>query len=199
MLSLLALPKGDTDVVAKDDAGSGRRLRKRYRRAVRRSRAVTSTRDSALAVAVDDASAVEVVRRELDLHSVAEEDLDAVAPHLPGGIAERLVSVVELDSEHSIAEGFDDLALQLEFLFLAGDNGSFRSELKKEGRGRRSGHDLGRGLADRGVDGRDVDRLGALRALALFELDARTLGEALEAFTGDIAVVHEEILRALVR
>jgi hypothetical protein len=33
----------------------------------------------------------------------------------------------------------------------------------------------------------------------LFELDAGALGEALEALTGDVAVVHEKILRALFR
>src|SRR4051794_15520805 len=48
-------------------------------------------------------------------------------------------------------------------------------------------------------DGRDVGRLGALRALALLVRDARALGERLVAVTGDAAVVHEEILRALVR
>jgi len=51
----------------------------------------------------------------------------------------------------------------------------------------------------RGADGCDVDRLGALGALALLELDASALGEALEAIAGDVAVVHEEILRALLR
>src|ERR687895_274174 len=48
-------------------------------------------------------------------------------------------------------------------------------------------------------DGGDVRRLGALLALTRFELDARALGEALEAVTGDVAVVDEEILRSLVR
>src|SRR5215210_2542268 len=49
--------------------------------------------------------------------------------------------------------------------------------------------------ADRG----DVSRLGAFLALSLFELDARTLGQGLEALTGDVAVMDEEILGALVR
>jgi hypothetical protein len=49
-----------------------------------------------------------------------------------------------------------------------------------------------------GRDWGDVGRLGALLALALLELDASTFGEALEAFAGDVAVVHEEILRSFV-
>ena len=40
----------------------------------------------------------------------------------------------------------------------------------------------------------DVGRLGALRAFALLELDARAFGERLEALAGDIAVMDEEIL-----
>src|SRR3712207_9506005 len=53
---------------------------------------------------------------------------------------------------------------------------------------------LRRRLRDRG----DVCRLRTLRALAGLELDASALGQALEALTGDVAVVNEEILRALV-
>src|SRR5918996_1570547 len=45
----------------------------------------------------------------------------------------------------------------------------------------------------------DVRRFGALLALARLELDARTLDEALEAIAGDVAEVHEQILRPLVR
>src|SRR3954454_12118994 len=59
--------------------------------------------------------------------------------------------------------------------------------------------DHGPGVMPLRRDGRDVGRLGALRALALLVLDARALGERLVAVAGDAAVVHEEILRALVR
>src|SRR5215204_2612662 len=44
----------------------------------------------------------------------------------------------------------------------------------------------------------DVCRLGALGPLTRLELDACTLGEALEARAGDVAVVHEQILRPVV-
>src|SRR5437899_2318591 len=50
-------------------------------------------------------------------------------------------------------------------------------------------------LDDRG----DLDRLRALRALALLELHAHTLGERLIAVAGDAAVVNEEILRPVLR
>src|SRR5919108_1263831 len=48
-------------------------------------------------------------------------------------------------------------------------------------------------------DRSDVCRLRTFGAFALLELDARTLGEGLEPLTGDVAVMHEHILRALVR
>jgi hypothetical protein len=38
--------------------------------------------------------------------------------HLAGDVAEDLVPVVELDLEHGVREGLDDLALHLDLLFL---------------------------------------------------------------------------------
>jgi len=64
-----------------------------------------------LPVAVDDATAREVVRRQLDLDAIAGKDPDPVAPHLPGRVAERLVTVVERDLEEAVAERLDDFAL----------------------------------------------------------------------------------------
>src|SRR6185503_3293710 len=77
-----------------------------------------------LAVPVDDATSREVVRRELDLHSVAKEDADAIAPHLPRRVRKRLVAVVEGDAEHSIPQRLDDLAFHLDLLFLDGNDAS---------------------------------------------------------------------------
>src|SRR3954471_8201372 len=68
-------------------------------------------------VAVDDATAVEVVRRKLDLDLVAGVDPDAEAAHLARGVPEGLVAVFELDLEQSVGEGLDDLAVQLDLLF----------------------------------------------------------------------------------
>src|SRR5207245_7842074 len=48
-------------------------------------------------------------------------------------------------------------------------------------------------------DGYDVPSLGALLALARLELDARALGERLEALGLDRAEVDEHVLAALVR
>src|SRR6266576_5267462 len=53
-----------------------------------------------LLVAVGDAPAVQVVRGELDLHSVPREDANVVATHLARNVAEDLVVVVQLYAEH---------------------------------------------------------------------------------------------------
>jgi hypothetical protein len=71
-----------------------------------------------LLVSVGDPAAVEVVRRELDLHAVARENSNVVAAHLAADVPEDLMVVVELDLEHGVGQGLGDLALHLNFLFL---------------------------------------------------------------------------------
>jgi hypothetical protein len=68
----------------------------------------------------DDSAAGQIVGGELDANAVTGQDPDPVAPHLPGCVAERLVVVVELDPEHAAPERLDDLAFELDLLFLAG-------------------------------------------------------------------------------
>src|SRR3954470_17101971 len=72
------------------------------------------------AVAVDDAAAIEVVRRPLDLHAVAGVDADPVAAHLAGGVADGRVAIVEDDLELAALVRLDDLAFHLDLLFLVG-------------------------------------------------------------------------------
>src|SRR5215210_961941 len=83
---------------------------------------VTNTGQAAvlrdLFVAIRDAAPVQIVGRELDLDPVAGQDADVVTSHLPRDVAEDLVPVVELDLEHGVREGFNDLALHLDLLFL---------------------------------------------------------------------------------
>src|SRR4051794_29986235 len=71
-----------------------------------------------LPVAVDDAGAGQVVRRQLAPHAVAREDADPEAAHLAGDVPQHLVVVVELHAEHRVGQGLDDLALELDLLFL---------------------------------------------------------------------------------
>src|SRR3989442_4207096 len=87
-------------------------------RAGARPRAEARGRRIVLPEAVDDPAALKVIRGQLDLDAVAGVDPDAEAPHLPGGVAQRLVAVVECDAELAVAQRLDDLAFQLDLLFL---------------------------------------------------------------------------------
>ena len=72
-----------------------------------------------LPMAIRDPTAAEVVGAELDLDFVAGEDPDVVLPHLPGDGREHGVATpVELHPEHRARERFDDLAFNLDLLFL---------------------------------------------------------------------------------
>ena len=73
----------------------------------------------ALPVPIGDSTAVQVVRAQLHLDLVAREDPDVVLPHLPGDGREHGVATpVELHPEHRARERFDDLAFNLDLLFL---------------------------------------------------------------------------------
>jgi hypothetical protein len=65
---------------------------------------VARSTDGYSAISVDDAAALKVVRRELDLDPIARIDPDPEASHLSGGVAERLVTVVERDPELAVTE-----------------------------------------------------------------------------------------------
>src|SRR6478735_1953816 len=67
-----------------------------------------------LAVAVDDASAREVVGAELHDHAVFRDDADVVLPHLARNRGEDLVSVAELNAEHRVGQRLGDHAFDLD-------------------------------------------------------------------------------------
>jgi hypothetical protein len=84
------------------------------------------------------------------------------------------MTAFERDPEVTVPKRLDDLAVELDLLFLLGD---------------------GAPLLLRS----DVDRLGALRAFARLVFDLLTLAEGLEAVPRDVRVMDEEVLLALLR
>jgi hypothetical protein len=60
---------------------------------------------------------VQVIRRQFELDLVARQDPDAVAPHLPRRVAERLVPVLERNLVHAVLEVLEHLAVDFDFLF----------------------------------------------------------------------------------
>src|SRR3954453_73965 len=67
-----------------------------------------------LLVVVDDASAGEVVRRELHHDPILREDPDVVLAHLPTDVRQDPVPVLQLHPEHRVGERLDDPALDFD-------------------------------------------------------------------------------------
>src|SRR3954468_1737411 len=67
-----------------------------------------------LLVAVDDATAGQVVGRELHDHAVLGQDADVVLTHLAADVGEHPVPVLQLDPEHRIGQRLDDATLDLD-------------------------------------------------------------------------------------
>src|SRR3954465_7344926 len=78
-----------------------------------RASVVTPDRRGSL-VAVDDATAREVVGRQLHDHAVLGQDADVVLPHLAADVGEHPVPVLQLDPEPRVGQRLDDATLDLD-------------------------------------------------------------------------------------
>src|SRR2546425_5899152 len=76
-----------------------------------------SSSPSSLLEPISDPATGEVVRRQLDLHTVAGQDANEVHPHLPADVREHLVPVLELDPEHRVGQRLDHHPLDLDRVF----------------------------------------------------------------------------------
>ena len=72
-----------------------------------------------LFVAICDSASVKIVRRKLDRHTIARENLDVVHAHLARDMGQNLMTILELDLEHSIGKRLDYRALKLNRIFFA--------------------------------------------------------------------------------
>ena len=66
-----------------------------------------------LLVPINDAAPGQVVGRELHYNAVLGQDADVVLPHLAADVGENLVTVLQLNAEHRIGQGFDHATLNL--------------------------------------------------------------------------------------
>ena len=55
-----------------------------------------------LPVTENDATPIEVVGSDFDLHSVARKDPDSMHTHLPGAMGQHVMAILELDFEHRV-------------------------------------------------------------------------------------------------
>src|SRR5215468_6681739 len=67
---------------------------------------------------VRDAAARQIVGRQLDLDPVAGQDPDEVHAHLARDVGQHAVPIVQLDAEHGVRQGLDDLPLHLDRVVL---------------------------------------------------------------------------------
>src|SRR3970282_972360 len=80
-----------------------------------------------------DAAAGQVVGRKLDLHAIAGVEADVVCAHLPRDRGEHAVTAIELHPEHRGGERFDDLAFNLDLLFLGRHLSSCKNRARTRG------------------------------------------------------------------
>src|SRR6478735_1192043 len=73
-----------------------------------------------LFVAVNDATAGQVVGRQLHDHAILRQDADVVLPHLAADVGEHAVPVLQLHPKHGVGEGFDHPTLDLDGPVLLG-------------------------------------------------------------------------------
>ncbi len=71
-----------------------------------------------LLVSVGNSSSCEVVRSKFNLDPVAWKYADPVHPHLSRTVRKHLVSILKLDTEHSIRQGLDNGPFQNDHIFL---------------------------------------------------------------------------------
>ncbi len=90
-------------------------------RCVRVKRPGNVRRDVAarLALAIDDEATRRIVGGNRDGNAISEDDADAMAPDLTRELREYLVAVVELDPKVTAFRDQDDLAVEMNQLFLA--------------------------------------------------------------------------------
>src|SRR5438132_3563833 len=82
------------------------------------SRATNGGRRMDLFEAVGDATAGEVIGRELHPNSVARQDADEVHPQLAADMCQDPVAVLQLDREHRVGQRLDDRSLHFDRVFL---------------------------------------------------------------------------------
>src|SRR3954454_9160488 len=94
-------------------------------------------------VAVGDAAAAEVVRRDVERHAVALEHADVELRHAARGVGQHLVPVLELHPVVAVGEHLGDHPVHLEGILLR-HWGMTRGQSRRAGEGRGAGRGAGR-------------------------------------------------------
>lgn len=68
-------------------------------------------------LAVNNPTAVEIVGRDFNKHSIARNDSDEVLSHLAGYVSQYLVSIFQLDSELGVGQSLGNFTFDFNGLF----------------------------------------------------------------------------------
>lgn len=68
----------------------------------------------ALLIPISNSTLAEIIRRKLDGHPVALENLDIIHPHLTGNVGEDLMAIFELNEERCIRQRLLDHAIDFD-------------------------------------------------------------------------------------
>ena len=60
-----------------------------------------------LLIAVDDSSAIEIIRAQFDRNAIPWKNTDKIFPHAPGNVSQHLVIVLQLDLKHGVRQCFN--------------------------------------------------------------------------------------------
>ena len=71
-----------------------------------------------LSFSINDATSLQVVRRDFDNHAVARHDSNEVFTHFSGDMRHDLMAVFKLNPEHRIGQQLDDAPAHFEKFFL---------------------------------------------------------------------------------
>jgi hypothetical protein len=73
----------------------------------------------ALLESINDATAAEIVRRDLDQDPVTRKNADEILSHLAADMSKHLVLVLQLNPEHGIGQRFHHCGFELNGFFFA--------------------------------------------------------------------------------
>lgn len=75
---------------------------------------------------IRDATAVQVVWRQLDHNPVARQNPDKVHPHLTGNMCQDIQAVLQFHTEHAVRQRLEYNSLEFDALLFAGRSGGSR-------------------------------------------------------------------------
>ena len=81
-----------------------------------------STKVRYLLEAISDSTAFQIIDGQLYGYSISWENLDVVHAHLSGDVSQNGVAVLQLNLEHSVRQGLNNLTFELNYIVFSQRN-----------------------------------------------------------------------------